>query len=1092
LRTANTTASATGAQTIKTNASTAQSCALGTDGKCSLCQRTGFPILAVRYAVEPTFLVGRPANVLVGDNTLEQFADKPVPGHKYTLRTLRKGYVHVWLGSPGLWQLYAVTSAGYLRRMTNPDDPDNKTERELTPACMRDGHNIPASFVNIPPGYKKAWIAFSETVWSPSVRKAVQRAPAKRMQELDIEALSVAPDAQKHAFELTSNAAKLTALVDEYAADAGQFLTRVRYHPTDPLTGKTRAEKWEGAFGLHDRSGQLGAIGKFAVDYSAEVLRKHKKVRKVPVFALHDPVGILKEVNHTRLKFTEFKQNYCEAVMRPLIVAQSIDGLQKIISESALKKRIDEEALKGIPDVQTVYIPSGEYAPPASYTTTRAERAQSDANAIWRKLEARLKPGAKKAFQDTYAKNIKEFDRWITYGDQSWAKWADAPEWMTWFADYDMAQIDKRAELLQNKAACLAGGVVDVASAGVWKKWLVATPFDDKNPLYRTLFGDRKEILEFLAPSEQDGVYKVNKSDKLYDTVKGLTASEEAEHGIREATQLTKAAAAEVSLAMAGAVSALGREVGTKAGNTALRAQQAALLLYQRVEATFLRVQMTVGEYQRMLGEVAFKGVNTLDRAAQGMVKDGERYVKSVVIGGIMSINNAKARNTLIEVVIWTLDKASEVNARLQALAKTANQQLGTTARSVQASANRAIGSAQGELDNMLRQVRLAGINVSHDAARLMGTAEGRVMLKASQLREFAKDMTARSLRVAGGSGEILLAAGAVFFQAWAARDGVKEVNDKLGALSSEAQLGVLSAAVGITGASVELLGASMKALGKEVAGKVLIKLGGAIAAVASIVDSVQAAMSAKRTYDKGDRDASYRYVAASVFFLAGGVIGAYAAAIGASSLLGPLGIALALIAVGVVLLWAAINAEDTIAEIWMDRCYFGKGERTEGKWSDAQSSDELKYLNAIVVGLGAQVGFDDNFLGISEVFTGYDTVRVKVTMGGYEPSRSAYEWTLHVHHKDGRKFAVTGGRGGLAPIIPQLKAWDGKPPTEKTDSWFKNYKRSASVENGALIVEDSVEVTTAFFQKVSVDAKYWVDKSDNQALAQVQLEESD
>ena len=237
-------------------------------------------------------------------------------------------------------------------------------------------------------------MAFSETAWSAPVRLAMQRTPAKRMQSLDIDALAAAPDAQRHAFELTPNAAKLTALVDEYTSTEADYQTRTRYNALDPLTGKTRPERWHGAFGLQGRPGQLTSIGKFAADYSAEILRKHKKTRKVPVFALHDPVGILKEVNNTRLKFVEFKQTYCESVMRPLIVAQSIDGLEKIIRQSALKKRVDEEALKGTPDVYTVYIPSGGYAPPASYTTTRAQRAASDASAIWRKLDARSKPGA--------------------------------------------------------------------------------------------------------------------------------------------------------------------------------------------------------------------------------------------------------------------------------------------------------------------------------------------------------------------------------------------------------------------------------------------------------------------------------------------------------------------------------------------------------------------------------------------------------------------------------------------------------------------------------------------------------------------------
>jgi hypothetical protein len=331
-----------------------------------------------------------------------------------------------------------------------------------------------------------------------------------------------------------------------------------------------------------------------------------------------------------------------------------------------------------------------------------------------------------------------------------------------------------------------------------------------------------------------------------------------------------------------------------------------------------------------------------------------------------------------------------------------------------------------------------------------------------------------------------------VFFQGWAARDGVKEVDAKLGKQSSEAQLGVLSAAVGITGAAVELVGAVLKKTAAEVAGKALVKLGGAIAAVASIVDAVQAYHSRQRTLTKGDRDAAAYYGIAAMAFAAGAAVGIGAALAGASSLLGPLGIALALIAIGVVALWAAINAEDTIAEIWMDRCYFGKGQRTEGKWTDQQMPEELKQLNAIVVGLGAQVGFDDNFLGISEMFSGYDTVRVRVTMGGYQADRAAYEWNLCVHHKDGRKIYPTGGRGGLASIIPQLRAADPKAKKDDSDTWFKNYKRSVAMENGALVIEDQIDVRTSYFQKVSVDAKYWLDKSDDAAVAHVQLEESD
>jgi hypothetical protein len=81
---------------------------------------------------------------------------------------------------------------------------------------------------------------------------------------------------------------------------------------------------------------------------------------------------------------------------------------------------------------------------------------------------------------------------------------------------------------------------------------------------------------------------------------------------------------------------------------------------------------------------------------------------------------------------------------------------------------------------------------------------------------------------------------------------------------------------------------------------------------------------------------------------------------------------------------------------------------------------------------------------------------------------------------------------GGPTLIAPQLRAADPKAKKDDSDTWFKNYRRSVAMENGALVIEDQIDVRTSYFQKVSVDAKYWLDKSDDAALAHVQLEESD
>jgi hypothetical protein len=812
--TSSTATSRSPASTVRSNASAAQATSSGGGGDCPFCKRTGFPILPLRYAVLPTFLHARPADILAGDSTLEQFADKPLAGHKYTLRTLRKGFVYVWLNKPGQWQVYVVSQAGYLRKLADPDDPDFKTERDLSAQCLREGHGVPASFVHIPPGYPTAWMAFSETVWGVEARQAAEKYPARRMQLLDINALSSSPDAQKHAFEVVAGGAKLRALVDEYAADVAEYQARTRYEAIEPSSNTKKSFTWTGAFGATGRPGQLESLGRYAADYSAEILRKHGKVRKVAAFALKDPVGILKELNHTRLHFVESKQNYATSVMRPLIVAQSIDGLEKIIRESALKRRTDEEALSKSPDVQTVYIPSGGYGPPTSFRTTRMQRATSDANAIWRKLDARLKPGAKKAFQDRYKTTIADFDRWIGHGDTSWAVWAEEGSWLHWFSDYNTKTVEGRALLLKNHAACLAGGIADVKSAAVWKKWLLASPFDDKNPIYRTLFGDAKTITEFLTPNAEG---QLNKTDKLYDSVKALVQSDQGVRWLGEAAPVwLKSAAGEVGLAISGSAAALGSEISKVAQDTALVAQSAALKLYANIDATFMRVQLTVGEYQRLMAEVAFERSNALERSVTGLVKEGKQVVKSVVLGGMLSIDNIKVRDTLIEVVIWSFDKVSDIKRQLDAAMRNVGEvaQAGTA---LAAGVARTAGSSLGQEGSaLMRQLRVAGLTLDREAGRILTAAQGQLRLSAAATRAFAKDMMTRTLRMAGGSGDILLAGGALAFQAWAARDGAKEVKDKLGALSSEAQLGVLSAGVGITGASLELLGAVAKQIGSQ------------------------------------------------------------------------------------------------------------------------------------------------------------------------------------------------------------------------------------------------------------------------------------
>lgn len=1011
----------------------------------------GYPILPVRYAVIPGFLE-RPNDILAGAPTLEQFANMPVSGHKYTLRVLREGYVHVWLGVPGKWSVYAVGVDGLLRKLMNPDRPAEAVDRTIA-AIDRDAQAAVSCFIHIPRGYTKVWIALSETIWTPAVRRSMQKDPTRRMQAFDIEALGAAPDAHPHAFELTADAAKLVAMVEEYA-------NRPTYIADNTITGERGRFFWDSAFGWRGRGGQEEALGVLAQGYAEKIKATKKVVRKVAVVALHDPVGMVKETNQTRLHFAGVKQRYCEHVMRKIIVAQSIDGLEKLIRDSTFQRLKKEEEAKGLGDVQEHWTPAG-CGISRPYKDTRAERAKALADPAWERLSERLEAGAKQKFERQHRKTIRGLDQWIRHGDTAWATWARDPAWMGWFGDYDSDDEAKRAEFVVQHAACLEGGVLEGKSMEVWKEWLAKQPQDSTNPVYRTLFGPRSTLLAFVTPGENG---ELNKTDELYDFVKGLVETDEAKKfgvGI-------KSAATTVSLAIGGALAAVADDVAVAARDAVARAQQAAVLLYERKEATLLKVQMTLAEYCEMLGDVAFGTRTALTEGVQGVLKRGSRVVKSAVIGGVLSIQDPKLRNAVIEVVIWTYDTIEEIKAKLGAIGD-----------AVGAATTRAIDVTR---DAALRGLRVASINLNRKAAELLGAAKGQLIGRARQLGEFAKDMLTKATRVAQGAGERMLGAGAVFFQAWGLWEGYKEARAN-GALNTEAQLALVSAGVGLIGASMEAVAVF---LSKEVAKKSVARLGGVFSAVSSLVDSVQAGFAAARSFGKGDDDAGYWYAAASFCFAAGAAASIYA--IGATALLGPVGIALGLIVLGVLALWAAMNAEDTVAEIWMDRCCFGKGERGEGKWTDAQAVEELEHLNAIVVGLAAQVEFSDAYWGLGQLIDGYDTVNVKVTFADFKADQSEYAWSLWLHHEDGRRIQAAADHWPLAPV----SASAGLAPSAEEALWLKNRDIVTKADGNNRVIEGGIDVLTTYFQRVTIEASYFIDRMDRAAVARVAIEDKD
>ena len=276
-------------------------------------------------------------------------------------------------------------------------------------------------------------------------------------------------------------------------------------------------------------------------------------------------------------------------------------------------------------------------------------------------------------------------------------------------------------------------------------------------------------------------------------------------------------------------------------------------------------------------------------------------------------------------------------------------------------------------------------------------------------------------LRRAAEPTGVILSAGAVFFQAWALRNSIGDLEQKIGPKAIEAQLGIATSGIGVMAASAELVGNGLKALGLEL-GEKLAKRGALVGAATSAIDAIQAFAAWSRTAARGDDDAEKRYLLAGIFYSGATIAGIWAGATGSAALfgpilgLGPLGLALVLIAAGVVATWSALNAEDTQMEIWLDRCLFGYGKRgqsslVDAKWTDTQIGQEMAALNAIMAGLSGKMGFSNRWLWLQERITGFEEIELEITFANFDESVSEYEWTLQVRNiSNGRDVPVVRG----------------------------------------------------------------------------------
>ncbi|MBZ5795182.1 hypothetical protein K8353_34200, partial [Burkholderia contaminans] len=281
-----------------------------------------------------------------------------------------------------------------------------------------------------------------------------------------------------------------------------------------------------------------------------------------------------------------------------------------------------------------------------------------------------------------------------------------------------------------------------------------------------------------------------------------------------------------------------------------------------------------------------------------------------------------------------------------------------------------------------------------------------------------------------------------------------------------------------------------------DVGGKLVTGTGVVFAAL-SFVDAAQSATMMMRAGKQGDAIASGAFKASLVLNALSGAFGVYAAYmssafLGATFVLGPLGIAVFLaITAYAVTKWGQAK-EATPIELWARRCVFGINKGNLVSWKKTeQAGDAVATLNAALLGFSVDVGFESEWDAVSSmgdvdtVTASHQTLNYRIVMPNFDPVSSAYAYAITVIRRGGGEQVLTAGQKNMEPL-----ACIQPPPNGKSD-----YEIGALAANipklsksgDPKIVSGKIHLTTnSKIRNVSITARFYKDRMDEYGFAEI------
>ena len=435
-------------------------------GSCNMCKKKGLPILPVRYSVfaDTKAHSASGAMRLMGGKFGDGVTSVMLKKAKYTLRTLRYGYVYVLYPKTGRWQMYAVTAEGYVYEYPIGMNIDRSLERPFN--CHQAGHAQLAQCITIEDAQKAGivYIAFSEERWTKKVRDAYASnfmgCRDKRMQKFDAAGWFNGSMQQPHTESVT------------HVTD---FLSEYKDSPPDALSSA--------CFAYHNRAGQGPALKKAMDSITPD---------KGLIFALWDAAGITQELNfEQRLAFGATLEPYEHGIW----AASAIDALHEAVIASA---KDDVESGARLMEANTyqglgasALFDGGKLLEKQLTSIEKMKEADlvSAGPEAWKPYTTHYRQQAIVDFKEQMAEALKhEQASTLVPLSQDHQAWLTSPALLNVFQfDYEQGNCRSGVNYTNTFTACIEGAADRKETVDALVKWAKGDVTDARNPLLRAL-----------------------------------------------------------------------------------------------------------------------------------------------------------------------------------------------------------------------------------------------------------------------------------------------------------------------------------------------------------------------------------------------------------------------------------------------------------------------------------------------------------------------------------------------------------------------------------------------------------------------------